>query len=89
MPAMACCSITRAASIPAQFAEVEPLAVFSNEPAAANCIRAGDRIIMPAGNPRTTAMMKDRGFSVIEVDVSELQKAESGVTCMSLIDERP
>ena len=74
---------------PAQFEGVEPLAVHSSEPAAANCIRAGDQIIMPAGNPRTTAMMKDRGFSVIEVDVSELQKAESGVTCMSLIDDRP
>jgi hypothetical protein len=26
---------------------------------------------------------------VTEVDVSELQKAESAVTCMSLIDDRP
>jgi N-dimethylarginine dimethylaminohydrolase len=25
------------------------------------------------------------GFDVIEVDVSELQKAEAGLTCMSLI----
>lgn len=71
---------------PAQFAEVDPFAV--DEPAAANCVRAGDRLIMPAGNPRTAANLRDRGFDVIEVDVSELQKAESGVTCMSLIDDR-
>ena len=70
----------------AQFAGVEPVAVA--EPAAANCVRAGDRIILPAGNPRTAAMLRDRGFTVVEVDVSELQKAEAGVTCMSLIDER-
>jgi dimethylargininase len=71
---------------PAQFTGVEPLAV--GEPAAANCVRAGNRIILPAGNPRTAAMLRDRGFIVVEVDVSELQKAEAGVTCMSLIDER-
>ena len=73
---------------PAQFAAVEPLAVDENEPTAANIVRAGDRLIMPAGSPRTAAMVRDRGFTVVEVDVSELQKAEAGVTCMSLIDER-
>jgi dimethylargininase len=73
---------------PAQFGGVEPLAVSPDEPAAANCVRAGGRIITPAGNPKTTAMLKDRGFTVVEMDVSELQKAESGVTCMSLIDDR-
>ena len=58
------------------------------EPDAANCVRAGDRLILPAGNPRTAERLRGRGFDVVEVDVSELQKAEAGVTCMSLIDER-
>ena len=70
---------------PAQFAGTEPLAVDLQEPAAANCLRAGDHLILPAGNPRTAELVRTRGFKVIEVDVSELQKAESGVTCMSLI----
>ena len=69
--------------------DVQPVAVSFDEPAAANCIRAGEHIIMPAGNPRTAALLRDRGLTVIEVDVSELQKAEAGVTCMSLIDDRP
>ena len=56
-----------------------------NERAAANCLRAGDHLILPAGNPRTAGKLRQRGFTVVEVDVSELQKAESGVTCMSLI----
>lgn len=68
---------------PRQFAGAEPFVV--DEPAAANCVRAGDRLIMAAGNPRTAARLRDRGFGVVEVDVSELEKAESGVTCMSLI----
>lgn len=70
---------------PRQFEGAEPLAV--DEPAAANCVRANDRLILPAGNPRTAERLRERGFNVVEVDVSELQKAEAGVTCMSLIDE--
>ena len=72
---------------PRQFEGVEPLAV--EEPAAANCVRAKDRLILPMGNPRTASLLRERGFQLVEVDVSELQKAESGLTCMSLIDERP
>ena len=75
-----------AASVdPAQFSGVEPMSVDPLEPAAANCLRVGARLILPAGNPRTAQRMCDRGFHVVEVDVSELQKAEAGVTCMSLI----
>jgi dimethylargininase len=72
-----------------QFNGVVPMPVDEREPAAANCVRAGDRLILPAGNPRTADKLAARGFHVVEVDVSELQKAEAGVTCMSLIDERP
>lgn len=71
---------------PAQFTGVEPFPV--DEAPAANCVCAGDRLIMPGGNPSTVARLRERGFQIIEVDVSELQKAESGVTCMSLIDDR-
>lgn len=70
-----------------QFAAVETLAVASGESAAANCVRVGDKLVLPAGNPRTSDLLRKRGFDVIEVDVSELQKAEAGVTCMSLIDD--
>jgi dimethylargininase len=70
---------------PAQFSGVEPLAVDEAEPDAANCLRVADRLILPAGNPRTAAHLRERGFNVVKVDVSELQKAEAGVTCMSLV----
>lgn len=70
---------------PGQFAGVEPIAVA--EPSAANALRIGDRLILPAGNPCTAAALRALGFTVVELDVSELQKAEAGVTCMSLIDE--
>ena len=72
---------------PGQFGGVEPLAIDETEPAAANCLRAGQSLILPAGNPGTAERLRTRGFNVVEVDVSELQKAEAGVTCMSLISE--
>jgi dimethylargininase len=70
---------------PRQFAGAEPLPVDGHEPAAANCLRVRDKLIIPAGNPWTAEKLAARGFQVVEVDVSELQKAEAGVTCMSLI----
>jgi len=73
---------------PAQFEAVEPLAVHEHEPAAANCLRAGHGLVLPAGNPRTAERLRDCGFEIVEIDVSELQKAEAGVTCMSLVDDR-
>ena len=71
---------------PAQFAGVDPMPVDEDEPAAANCLRLPDRLIQPAGNRRTADKLRARGVQVVEVDVSELQKAEAGVTCMSLVD---
>ena len=70
---------------PALFAGTHPVLVAEGEPSAANCVRAGDRLIMAAGSPRTVARLRGRGFTVVEVDLSELQKAEAGGTCMSLI----
>ena len=70
---------------PGLFVGTDPLAVATDEPSAANVVRAGDRLIMAAGSPRTATKLRDRGFTVVEIDLSELQKAEAGGTCMSLI----
>ena len=71
-----------------QFVGVEPLAVAPAEAHAANVVRAGNHIIFPAGNPMTADVLRSRGFELLEIDASELQKAEAGLTCMSLIDDR-
>ena len=70
---------------PAQFEGVVPLAVDADEAGAAHCIRVGEQVIMPAGYPRTAQALRDRELDVVEVDISELEKAEAGLTCMSLI----
>ena len=71
---------------PRLFEGVQAVAVA--EPSAANSLRVGDRLILPAGNQRTAERLTALGFDLVEVDVSELQKAEAGVTCMSLVSER-
>jgi dimethylargininase len=72
---------------PALFAGTDPLPVADGEPFAANVVHLRDRLVMAAGNPATAAKLRDRGFTVVEVDLSELQKAEAGGTCMSLISD--
>jgi len=55
------------------------------EPFAADVLAVGDAIVMPLGFPETQLRIEREGFAVRTVDVSELQKAEAGVTCMSVI----
>jgi dimethylargininase len=59
--------------------------VAKEEPAAADVLAIGDTVIIPASFPKTVRILEDAGWHVLPLDVSELQKAEAGVTCMSLI----
>ena len=67
--------------------EFELLDVPEEEPAAANALLVNDVVIIPASFPKTRALLERRGFQVRTIDVSELQKAEAGVTCTSLLFE--
>ena len=68
---------------PAPFADVEPVAV--DEPMGANLLRAGKRLLVSSEAPGTADMLAGRGFDVALLDVSELHKAEAGLTCCSLL----
>jgi dimethylargininase len=61
--------------------------VDSTEPRAANALVIGESVIYPASFPKTGALIEARGFTVVPLDISELQKAESGLTCSSLLFE--
>jgi dimethylargininase len=67
------------------FTGFEWIDVAPEEPHAANALAIGDTIIFPASFPRTRARLEARGFHVTPLDISELQKAESGLTCSSLL----
>ena len=72
---------------PSVFVGASVICCAPDEPWGANAVRVGDRVIMPASAPRTRALVQSAGFNTVTVDVSELQKAESGVTCLSLLVE--
>ena len=61
------------------------LDVAETEPLAANVLAIREKIIMPASFPKTRKILEAAGLEVIALDISELQKAEAGVTCSSLI----
>jgi dimethylargininase len=65
-----------------EWVDVDPF-----EPHAANALAMGETVIFPASFPRTRANLEARGFEVCPLDISELQKAESGLTCSSLLLE--
>ncbi len=67
------------------FAGLDALVAPPAEAYAADALTVGDTIILPAGYPRTTSMLRARGFIVLPVSVSEFAKANGGVTCLSLI----
>src|SRR6266480_3788898 len=68
-----------------RFRRFQLLDVPDEEPAAANALLIKNVVIIPASFPKTRALLKERGFRVRTIDLSELQKAEAGVTCTSLI----
>ncbi|HMI51764.1 MAG TPA: arginine deiminase family protein [Candidatus Saccharimonadales bacterium] len=56
-----------------------------SEPGAANALALGDTVLFPASFPKTSARLAAAGFALAPVDIAELQKAESGLTCSSLL----
>jgi dimethylargininase len=52
---------------------------------AANCLALGNQIIMPAGFPTIREKILQHGFETVELEMSEFEKADGGVTCLSII----
>jgi dimethylargininase len=57
------------------------------EPFAANVVRVRDHVLAAAAFPRTAARLAAAGISATTIDVSELARAEGGLTCCSIIFE--
>jgi len=56
-----------------------------SEPHAANALTISGAVIFPALFRRTQQKVEAAGFDVRPLDIDELQKAESGLTCSSLL----
>ena len=58
--------------------------VADGEEAAANAIRINDYVIMPAGFPKTKAVLEDHGYKVKVINNTECAKLDGGMSCLSL-----
>jgi dimethylargininase len=55
------------------------------EPAGAHVVVLGDdRVLMAADAPESASMFRHMGFDTVEVDISEFEKLEGCVTCLSV-----
>jgi len=90
----ACCSLGDGAILAnREWLDAEPLRQFRivdiapGEARAANVLALGGSVIVPERFPATAEILTRAGYQVRALDVSELMKAEAGVTCSSLIFE--
>lgn len=67
------------------FGKVQRIEVAPHEPFAGNALLVGDHVIYAAAFPATCERLVSAGIAVHTVDVSELAKAEGGVTCCSIV----
>jgi dimethylargininase len=58
-----------------------------DEPWAANTLTLNGFALLPSCFPNTVPIIEALGWKTLTVDISELRKAEAGVTCSSLIFE--
>jgi dimethylargininase len=56
-----------------------------NEEYAANCVNVNSHVLFPMGFPMTRQKLIDAGYELIELDMSEFQKMDGGLTCLSLL----
>lgn len=60
------------------------LEVAEGEPWGANTLPVNETLLAAASSPRTLELLESHGLKVRRVGISELQKAEAGVTCLSV-----
>jgi dimethylargininase len=77
--------VNRAWVDPAALPPLNVIDTAPEEPRAANTLRVGDALVCADGFPRTLERLRRQGFEPRTIDVSELQKAEAGLTCTSVL----
>lgn len=67
-----------------EFRGYELLRVPVGEEYAANCVEINDYVLIAAGFPQTERMINEHGYETIALEMSEFQKMDGGLSCLSL-----
>jgi len=68
----------------AEFAGYDLIHVDTDEECAANCVSVNDYVLIADGYPRLEARLLDLGYQTIPLEMSEFQKMDGGLSCLSL-----
>ena len=67
-----------------EFRGYDLVRVNDNEMYAANCIRVNDHVLVAAGYPAFAGTLRELGYQTIALDMTEFQKMDGGLSCLSL-----
>ena len=67
-----------------EFKGFDIISVISGEKYAANCMLINNRVLIPSGFPDIKEKLEARKYQVLEQDVSEFEKMDGGLTCLSI-----
>ena len=59
--------------------------VSKNESYSANCLALGNNVLMPTGFQNVREKINAKGLKTLELEMSEFEKANGSITCLSLI----
>ena len=71
------------------FRQFEILNVPKSEPWGGNTLAVNGTVLVADSSPQTAALLESRGLQVKRLAISELQKAEAGLTCLSVLFSAP
>lgn len=60
------------------------IVINADEKYAANSLRINEYVLLPAGFPNTKSAIEKLGYKIIELEMSEFQKMDGGLSCLSL-----
>jgi dimethylargininase len=66
------------------FKNFSRIIVDEKESYSANSLWLNGKAIVPKGHPKTKVQIESEGYTTIEIDVSEFQKLDGGLSCLSL-----
>ena len=67
-----------------EFALYDLIRLEAREKYAANCVRVNDFVLVASGYPALEANLQRLGYQTIPLDMSEFQKMDGGLSCLSL-----
>lgn len=70
---------------PEVFGDVRVVHVPADESYAANCVCVDRTVLLPAGFPSTRRALETAGLTIIELDMSEIRKADGSMSCLSIL----